>query len=90
MSLVRKRVVVRGRVQGVFFRDATQRRASSRSVAGWVTNRPDGVVEAVFEGEPDAVGSLVEFMREGPRAADVSEVEVRDEEPEGLSSFDVR
>ncbi len=90
MSGVRKRVVARGRVQGVFFRDATQRRASSRGVCGWVTNRSDGAVEAVFEGDADAVASLVEFMREGPRSADVSDVEVSDEEPEGLSSFEVR
>lgn len=87
---VRRRVVARGRVQGVFFRDATQRRASSCGVAGWVSNRADGAVEAVFEGEPDAVESLVEFMREGPRSAEVSDVEVSDEEPEGLSSFEVR
>lgn len=90
MSRVRKRVVVRGRVQGVFFRDATRRRASSRRVAGWVCNRSDGAVEAVFEGEPEAVDSLVEFMREGPSSAEVSDVEVSDEEPDELSSFEVR
>jgi acylphosphatase len=87
---VRRRVVVHGRVQGVAFRDATQRRASSRGVAGWVTNRSDGAVEAVFEGDPDSVRSLVDFVQEGPRAADVGDVELRDEEPEGLSSFEVR
>jgi acylphosphatase len=87
---VRKRVVVRGRVQGVFFRDSTRRQASSRGVAGWVSNRPDGAVEAVFEGEPEAVESLVRFATEGPRAADVEEVEVADEQPEGLSGFEVR
>jgi len=87
---VRKRVVVHGRVQGVFFRDSARRQASSRGVAGWVTNRPDGAVEAVFEGEPDSVDSLVRFMREGPRGADVSDVEVSEEEPEGLSGFEIR
>ena len=87
---MRKRVVVQGRVQGVFFRDSTHRQASSRGVAGWVTNRHDGAVEAVFEGEPEAVESLVRFMREGPRGAEVSDVEVTDEEPEGLSGFEVR
>jgi acylphosphatase len=87
---VRKRVVVHGRVQGVFFRDSVRRQATSRGVAGWVTNRSDGAVEAVFEGEPDAVESLVRFMREGPRGADVSDVEVTDEEPEGLSGFEIR
>ena len=87
---IRRRVVVHGRVQGVAFRDATRRQASTRGVAGWVTNRSDGAVEAVFEGDPDAVRSLVEFVREGPRAADVDEVEENEEEPVGLSSFDVR
>lgn len=90
MSAVRKRVVVHGHVQGVFFRDSTRRQASSRGLAGWVTNRPDGAVEAVFEGDPDAVDSLVRFASEGPRGADVSNVEVSDEEPEGLSGFEVR
>jgi acylphosphatase len=87
---VRKRVVVQGRVQGVFFRDSTRRQASTRGVAGWVTNRPDGAVEAVFEGDPEAVESLVRFMRDGPRGAEVSDVEVTDEKPEGLSGFEVR
>jgi acylphosphatase len=87
---VRKRVVVHGRVQGVFFRDSARRQASSRGVVGWVTNRPDGAVEAVFEGESGAVESLVRFMREGPRGADVSDVEVTEEEPEGLSGFEIR
>jgi acylphosphatase len=87
---VRHRVVVHGRVQGVAFRDATRRRASSRGVAGWVTNRSDGAVEAVFEGDRDSVRSLVDFVQEGPRAADVDRVEDRGEEPEGLSSFEVR
>ena len=87
---VRRHVVVHGRVQGVAFRDATRRQASSRGVAGWVSNRPDGAVEAVFEGEEDAVRSLVEFVCEGPRAADVDRVEEGEEEPEGLSGFDVR
>ena len=87
---VRKRVIVRGRVQGVFFRDTTRQKASSRGVAGWVCNRGDGAVEAVFEGEPEAVESMVRFAREGPRGADVNDVEVIDEEPEGLSEFSVR
>ena len=86
----RRRVVAHGRVQGVFFRDSTQSRAQSRGVAGWVTNRPDGAVEAVFEGEPDAVDSMIRFVREGPARADVTDVEVIDEEPEGLSGFEVR
>ena len=87
---VRKRAIVRGRVQGVFFRDTTRRKAQSRGVAGWACNRSDGAVEAVFEGEPEAVDSLLNFMREGPRGAEVDDVEVIDEEPEGLSGFEIR
>jgi acylphosphatase len=89
-EVVRRRVVVHGRVQGVFFRDTTRREASRRGVEGWVTNRPDGAVEAVFEGPPDAVTAMVEFCESGPRGADVDRVDVDEEEPEGLSGFDVR
>ena len=89
MSSVRKRVVIHGRVQGVFFRDTVRRKASSRGVAGWVSNRPDGTVEAVFEGDPEAVDSLVRFSQEGPSGADVDDVEVSDEEPEGLTGFEI-
>jgi len=87
---VRRRVVVHGRVQGVFFRDTTRRRAESLGVAGWAANRPDGTVEVVAEGEPDAVDRLVDFVRTGPRRADVDDVDINEEEPEGLSGFDVR
>jgi len=89
MSTVRKRVVVRGRVQGVFFRDTMRRMAESRSVCGWVRNREDGAVEAALEGEPDAVEAIVAFAREGPRGAAVEDVEVADEEPEGASGFQI-
>ena len=88
--MIRRRVVAHGRVQGVFFRDSVRRMARQRSVAGWVANRWDGSVEAVFEGEPDAVERLVEFMRAGPRGADVERVDVSEEEPEGLAGFNVR
>ena len=87
---VRRHVVVRGAVQGVAFRDNTRRAAESRGVAGWVTNRSDGAVEAVFEGDDDTVAAMVEFCREGPRAAEVEDIDVSDEEPEGLSGFEVR
>ena len=87
---IRRRVVVHGDVQGVAFRDSARRQAGSRGVDGWVTNRPDGAVEAVFEGDPDAVRSMVDFCKGGPRAADVKDVDVSEEEPEGLSGFDVR
>jgi acylphosphatase len=87
---VRRRVVVHGDVQGVFFRDSTRSEAERRGVAGWVTNRSDGAVEAVFEGDPEAVSALVGFMREGPSRAEVERVEESEEEPEGLDGFRVR
>jgi acylphosphatase len=87
---VRRRVVVHGNVQGVFFRDTARREAETRGVAGWITNRPDGAVEAVFEGDEDAVAALVDFCRRGPRGADVDSVDESREEPEGLSGFDIR
>jgi acylphosphatase len=85
--VIRRRVVVHGRVQGVFFRDTVRRMAHSRGVAGWVANRSDGAVEAVFEGDPEAVERLVDFCRDGPPGARVDHVEVSDEEPERLSGF---
>ncbi|HZT84723.1 MAG TPA: acylphosphatase [Gaiellaceae bacterium] len=85
--VVRRRVVVRGLVQGVGFRLAASRAATLRGVAGWVRNLPDGSVEAVFEGEPAAVESSVRWCGRGPRGASVDSVEVHDEAPEGLSGF---
>lgn len=89
-ALIRRRAIVHGRVQGVFFRDTTRRQAASRNIAGWVRNLPDGTVEAVFEGDPDAVEALLAFCREGPRGARVEQVDVSDEQPEGLGAFEVR
>ena len=88
--MIRRRVVLHGHVQGVFFRDSTLRLAEREGVAGWVRNRADGAVEAVFEGDPEAVERLVRFAREGPRGAQVERVDVADEEPEGLRGFVVR
>ena len=82
-------MVIYGFVQGVGFRFALERVAQSRGVAGWVRNRPDGAVEAVFEGEPDDVEALVSFCWQGPRGADVDRVDVRNESPEGLAGFHV-
>ena len=82
--------MVSGRVQGVFFRDSVRRRAEAAGVAGWVRNTREGTVEAVFEGDPQAVDELVEFCRHGPSRAEVASVDVMDEEPEGLSGFEVR
>ena len=87
--MIRRRVAVRGHVQGVFFRETTRRRALAAGLAGWVRNLPDGTVDAVFEGEREAVERLVAFVREGPRGARVDWVDVVSEEPEGLTSFEV-
>ncbi len=88
--MIRRRVVVHGHVQGVFFRDSTRRMAQRHGVAGWVANRRDGAVEAVFEGDADSVERLVAFSREGPRGAQVESVEVSKEDPEDLLGFVVR
>jgi acylphosphatase len=88
--VIRRRVVIHGWVQGVFFRDSTRQRARQHGVAGWVRNNWDGTVEAVFEGDADAVERLVSFCRQGPRGARVERVDVSDEEPEGLAGFGVR
>jgi acylphosphatase len=85
--MIRRRAVIHGFVQGVFFRDSTRRLAERHGVAGWARNNRDGTVEAVFEGEAEAVERLVAFVHEGPRGAEVSRVEVSEEEPEGLSGF---
>ena len=88
--MIRRRVLVHGLVQGVFFRDTVRRRALELGVSGWVRNNWDGTVEAVLEGAPSAVERLVEFCRGGPRGARVDTVEVRDEPVEGLSGFAIR
>jgi acylphosphatase len=88
--VIRRRVAVTGRVQGVFFRETVRRRALSAHVTGWIRNNADGSVEAVFEGEPEAVERLVDFCREGPRGARVDWVDVGSEEPEGLAGFETR
>jgi acylphosphatase len=88
--MIRRRVVVHGFVQGVFFRDSVRRRALSTGVGGWVRNTREGAVEAVFEGEPGAVEALVAFCREGPRGARVDRVEVIEEAAEGISGFAIR
>jgi acylphosphatase len=88
--VIRRRVVVHGRVQGVFFRDTIRRHADRRGVSGWVRNNADGTVEAVLEGDPDAVERLVELCREGPRGSAVERVEVSEEPAEGLTGFAIR
>jgi acylphosphatase len=90
VTVVLRRVLVRGRVQGVFYRESCRRRAHAAGVAGWVRNLPDGRVEAVFEGLPEPVDRMVEWAGEGPAHAVVTRVEAQDEPPEGLSGFEVR
>jgi acylphosphatase len=90
-DLVRRKVVVRGEVQGVFFRDSTRKEAQSRGVSGWVRNRDDGAVEAVFEGPAEAVEAMVEWCRSGPSRAGVEDMDVSlDDDPDGLEGFEVR
>jgi acylphosphatase len=74
----------------VFFRDTLRRMAQSRGVGGWARNNSDGTVEAVFEGPPDAVDSMLRFCEEGPRGAAVARVEVSEEVPEDLDGFRIR
>jgi acylphosphatase len=72
----RAHVFVSGRVQGVFFRSETKHEAESRGVKGWVRNLSDGRVEAVFEGEEEAVKAVIEFCRRGPLEAIVASVDL--------------
>ncbi|MEJ7633173.1 acylphosphatase [Aeromicrobium sp.] len=88
--MIRRRVVVRGTVQGVFFRASCRDEAWAQGVRGWVSNRPDGAVEAVFEGDRDAVMTMVAWSGHGPPQAVVENVEVTEEDPRGLSDFSVR
>jgi acylphosphatase len=83
-------VVISGMVQGVFFRQVTSEQARRLGVAGWVRNRSDGRVEAVFEGSQDAVDQLVSWCHQGTPWSSVERVEVTAEEPEGLDAFRIR
>jgi acylphosphatase len=89
-DLVRKRVVLTGRVQGVFFRDSLRRRAETHGIAGWARNRFDGSIEAVFEGPEPGVIEMLAYSRHGPRGAHVETMTSSQEDPEGLSGFEVR
>ncbi|WP_424638729.1 acylphosphatase [Embleya sp. AB8] len=90
--MIRRRVIVAGDVQGVYFRDTCRSTAMLHGVAGWVRNLPDGTVEAVFEGEPAEVDRLVAWARQGPSRAIVDRVYVfeEDEIPQGLGGFEIR
>jgi acylphosphatase len=86
----RKRIVARGRVQGVWFRESCRREAERLGVAGWARNLDDGTVEVVAEGDPGAVAQLVEWCRAGPPRALVVGLDVRPEPPDGLTGFRTR
>jgi acylphosphatase len=88
--VIRYRVLISGRVQGVFFRGTCQGMAKRHGVSGWVRNLPDGGVEAVFEGQAENVRRLVEWSRHGPSSAVVEDVRVHPEPPEGISGFHIR
>jgi acylphosphatase len=87
---IRRHLIVNGKVQGVFYRDSAREAAENEGVSGWAANRDDGSVEVVLEGPPDAVESVIGFCRTGPMSADVTSVEVTEEEPQGLSGFGTR
>jgi acylphosphatase len=87
---IRRRIVVHGRVQGVFFRDCTRTQAKERALTGWASNQPDGTVEVIVEGPREAVEQLTDFCRRGPRRAQVERIEVSDGAPEGLAGFHIR
>lgn len=89
-SPVARRAVITGRVQGVFFRDSTQRQARALGVTGWACNRPDGSVEVWAEGSPEAVDALLDWCREGPPRAHVEHVLIEQATPVGMSTFEVR
>lgn len=86
----RAHVYISGQVQGVGYRMTTTQKAQQAGVNGWVKNLPDGRVEAVFEGEADAVQKMVQWCHEGPVSATVADVEVLTESPEGLTGFETR
>ena len=85
--MTRRRVVIHGRVQGVWFRDSMRREAERLGVVGWVRNRADGAVEAAIEGDDDAVARLAAWCEHGPSGARVTRVETHEEPVEGLSGF---
>jgi len=90
MARTRAHVFVDGTVQGVFFRATTRDEAREAGVDGWVRNLDDGRVEAVFEGDTDAVEDMVDFCQHGSPAADVRELDVEYGDPEGLDGFEIR
>lgn len=86
---VRKRLLVSGIVQGVFFRDSARRVARDNQLAGSARNLPDGTLEIVLEGSEGSVAEVIAWTRNGPDLARVEEVEIVDEEPQGLTDFTI-
>ena len=89
-TVVRRRVVITGRVQGVWFRDSLKREADARAVSGYARNRSDGAVEAELEGSPGAVEQLVAWCGKGPSRARVDEVATSGVDPVGGQGFTIR
>ena len=89
-GVVRRRVVVTGLVQGVYYRASCRHEAEARGVSGWAANRVDGSVEMVFEGDDAAVAEMVEWAGRGPAHAVVDSVDVVEEQPRGEVGFRVR
>jgi acylphosphatase len=90
MGVIGRHITISGRVQGVFFRDSLRRQAETHGVAGWARNTREGEVEAVLEGDEDAVQRVVEWARGGPSRAHVTDVKVEQRESEGLTTFEIR
>lgn len=90
MKTVRAHLIISGRVQGVWFRASTREVAQKLGVNGWVRNIPGGRVEAVFEGDPEAVSKAIEWCHQGPPGARVEKVDVSWEEPQGEKGFTIR
>ena len=90
-SKIRFHLLISGRVQGVFFRDSTRRKAEELALNGWVRNLPDGRVEAVFEGEKEKIKEMIEWAKRGPIIARVDQVEAVEEEYQGeFKNFEIR
>ena len=87
MTIRRRRLLVSGRVQGVFYRDSCRRRAEEKGIAGAARNLPDGRVEVILEGAEDAVEHMTEWCRRGSDMARVDSVEVEDQDPQGATGF---
>lgn len=88
--MIRRRLVITGRVQNVFYRDWMQEQANALGLAGWVRNRADGSVEAVVEGAPEMVDTMIARARQGPPASRVTAVAVHNAPAETLVGFEKR